>query len=392
LTAIRPSPHPNITMDVHLACINEPFRKVLFFINGIEKPTLGGDFDFNTRNMFAGDKFGYFNPGNPRLRDFLELEGYDLVFIDWVDALRDMRENAEGVIAAIDFINDLKEQNGSEEKNIVLGMSMGGVIGKYALLSMENQGIDHETEKFLAFDSPLRGANVPLGLQYLYEFIRGIEIKAYGVPILDFTPQLSEVDRTFNSPAVQQLLLYHTNAFDEGELPRPHQDFIDFQSDLTALGDFSNCEYICVSNGSVIGQGQELVRREKSFTFDFTETDPVNLAWDLEDLDPEIDGPVNFLNDIQTALRSFIIQHLTNSRVRLKLEVWALPQKDAASPDKIFKGKINLRLLTAVPIPPIPPLPPVVVPIVIHVNESGTLGSNLDSKKTNIEYLKTFPT
>jgi hypothetical protein len=51
-----------------------------------------------------------------------------------------------------------------------LGVSMGGIAGKYALLDMQANGPAHDTRLFITYDSPLRGANIPIATQCLIKF------------------------------------------------------------------------------------------------------------------------------------------------------------------------------------------------------------------------------
>lgn len=62
-------------------------------------------------------------------------------------------------------INRQLKANGSSEKLVIVGPSMGGQISRYALAYMEKNKIDHNTRLWISVDSPHLGANIPLGLQ-----------------------------------------------------------------------------------------------------------------------------------------------------------------------------------------------------------------------------------
>jgi alpha/beta superfamily hydrolase len=64
----------------------------------------------------------------------LQEEGYDIVYIDFDQGAGDLRENAYVVMAVIDWVNEQKANYNSEEPNVLLGISMGGVVGRLALL------------------------------------------------------------------------------------------------------------------------------------------------------------------------------------------------------------------------------------------------------------------
>ena len=55
----------------------------------------------------------------------------------------DIRDNARLLIKIIDWVNAEKITAGSEEPNIVLGESMGGLVARYALRTMELEGRPH---------------------------------------------------------------------------------------------------------------------------------------------------------------------------------------------------------------------------------------------------------
>ncbi len=91
---------------------------------------------------------------------------YDLVFIDWNNSTEDIRANAKLLTIMIDEINEMKAEAGSMETNVILGQSMGGLVARYALKTMENSDRPHEVTTYISHDSPHLGANVPLGAQY----------------------------------------------------------------------------------------------------------------------------------------------------------------------------------------------------------------------------------
>ncbi len=100
--------------------------------------------------------------------------GYDLIFIDYY-TMRSITENADYLLQAIDWINSQKVNNslGVREQNVVMGISMGGLVSRYALAkkTKETNNNSTETRQLITMDSPHQGANVPLGMQhFLYDF------------------------------------------------------------------------------------------------------------------------------------------------------------------------------------------------------------------------------
>lgn len=91
---------------------------------------------------------------------------YDLIYIDWNRGMADMRDNSRVLEEVIKWVNAQKVISGSTEPNVLLGQSMGGVIGRYTLARMEKERKTHDVRLFIAHDSPMQGANTPLALQH----------------------------------------------------------------------------------------------------------------------------------------------------------------------------------------------------------------------------------
>ncbi|VDH03263.1 PGAP1-like alpha/beta domain-containing protein [Bergeyella zoohelcum] len=86
-----------------------------------------------------------------------------------------IENNAELLKKAIRWVNQNKVGN---EKNVVLGQSMGGLVARYALKDMEDQGENHDTKLYISHDAPHLGANTPLGLQYMMKNISRTFLKS----------------------------------------------------------------------------------------------------------------------------------------------------------------------------------------------------------------------
>ncbi|MEM9821272.1 MAG: T9SS type A sorting domain-containing protein [Bacteroidota bacterium] len=135
--------------------------------------------------------------------------GYDIVYIDFERGADYIQKNGLLLIEAIKDLNQLKQTDpvtGVTYQNVIAGASMGGQIARWALTTMENEGTCHETGTYLSFDSPHKGANIPLALQAAawYSFQTG-----------DNTSLWNKLNR----PATRQLLVEHFgNALQDGRL------------------------------------------------------------------------------------------------------------------------------------------------------------------------------
>lgn len=166
---------------------------------------------------------------------------YDVVYVDFLNSEKDIFENAELLKIIIREINNIKHQNGSEEKNIIVGQSLGGVISRVALREMEMAGELHETTTFVSHDSPHLGANVPIGLLYTVRDLISLysrKIQRYeslidGInKINEYIKKLSYVSYLLESPAVKQILTNYVTSY--GVIDNSYnQNFLD---QLNTLG------------------------------------------------------------------------------------------------------------------------------------------------------------
>ena len=173
-------------------------------------------------------------------------EGYDLIYVDFDDGAGDIFENALVVEDVINWVNTKKAENGSTGQNIVLGASMGGVIGFRALRTMEVNNEDHQVEYFITYDSPLRGSNIPIGLQYMIKKLGNHKISNKKGNINDEEPVLKLAEDVLLTPAAKQMLYYHAYFDNIG-----YWNY-NFYAELHDDGPLE-VDHIAISNGSSIG-------------------------------------------------------------------------------------------------------------------------------------------
>jgi len=197
--------------------------------------------------------------GGQNMADILRDEGYDIVILNAplyttggkdIDGGGDyIQRNAMVLIAMIQKLNADKV---GDNELVVLGPSMGGLIARYALSYMEDNSLDSETRLYISFDSPHRGANIPISLQYLINY--------FAIQVGDVTAQ-QVVDQLLNSPAAKEMLtdhlLGHLLAGSDYEqdptkvLPLGAPGFRnEFQAELDALGFPNNVRNVTMINGA----------------------------------------------------------------------------------------------------------------------------------------------
>lgn len=177
-------------VSVFLACGHESIQKPLIWVEGFNPTVTNLDLDYGFGMMQS--ILGSGSVGGTNIRDLCDRQGYDLIYVDFEQGGDWIQKNAYTVEKVIKWANQQKKANGSSEKNVVMGESMGGVVARYALRDMEIDGLDHETEIYMSLDSPHKGANVPLSAQYAVKHIPYIKIS--GTPLHEFLPALEAVE------------------------------------------------------------------------------------------------------------------------------------------------------------------------------------------------------
>lgn len=211
--------------------------------------------------------------GAQNLADLVRAEGFDIIILNApqyvsnavpIDGGGDyMERNAMVLVELIQTINAQKV--GSEEL-VIIGPSMGGLISRYALNFMENNGLNHETRLWMSFDSPHLGANVPIGFQHQFNFLAfGLDLGGIvgNQNVVALQPLVEDL---LKSSAARQLLVDHFEShlasgsavnFDPTLLnPDPHPFRTIFQNNINALtttGYPENTRNVTIINGSGIG-------------------------------------------------------------------------------------------------------------------------------------------
>jgi hypothetical protein len=147
---------------------------------------------------------------------------------------------------------------------------MGGLVGRYALLWLEDQAIDPAVRTYLTFDTPHGGANIPLGIQIWLEFFEGESAEAADL--------LALLDR----PAARQMLLYH-----HGQAAPGHDPLRDvFLAELSALGGQpAGPRRVAVANGSGVGTGLGFAAGDQIIDYEYSSflVDVIGNVWAVPD-------------------------------------------------------------------------------------------------------------
>ena len=328
-------------VTIELAPGHTQLTKPLIIIEGFDPENSFNYLDLVNEDGPGGLRVRISENGQPllTLNQAIEDEDYDLVFINFVNSTDYIQRNAYMVEEVIRQINQLKVGN---EKNVVLGMSMGGLVGRYALRDMEINGETHETKLYISHDSPHQGANVPLAAQALVRHLVGEQISLpvffslFNVNIADLEDNvdgLSDGLALLQSPAAQQMLIYQLQGTGAGISVNNSSLNSSFLSEYRTMGypQQNNIRNIAIANGSECGN-----------TLNF---EPYT---DIINANVEVDLPF-FLTNIALAVVNGIsinpiklVSSLlsTNTDVKAQFTVKALPSLQAK---QIYRGRIYIR-------------------------------------------------
>ena len=163
------------------------------------------------------------NYTDSQIEQIFRANGYDMVYVNLKDGGRDILENAGFMEDFIQTINNLKVGN---EDIVLIGESMGGLVGRIAIRNLELRNITHNIGHYISFDAPHKGANAPIGFQkMLIDAEENWPRQVFGLG----TEDIEEAMEYFRSEAARQLLIVNDGT-------TPHPDFNVLQSELNRLG------------------------------------------------------------------------------------------------------------------------------------------------------------
>ncbi|MFD4787581.1 esterase/lipase family protein [Streptomyces sp. NPDC058459] len=161
--------------------------------------------------------------------------GRDVILVGFDERSASILDNARTATAAIH--RALAERLGGT-RMAVGGFSMGGLVTRYALAQMETQRIDHQTAVYFSWDTPHRGAYIPIGLQAFAHFI----------------PVPNDFARQMTSPAARQMLWRHYDPMTDQNGIAPERR--EFREHLARAGEWPRVpRLLALANGRGDGTG-----------------------------------------------------------------------------------------------------------------------------------------
>lgn len=260
-------------------------------------------------------------------------QDYDIIYVNWNNGTDFIQRNAYVLEEVIKWVNDNKT---GTNKNVVLGQSMGGIIARYALRDMENNGLNHDTKLYISHDAPHQGAHIPVGILHM---ARHVVNEFMQTPLGNITIPvdnvgnvgLATIDDLLDAPAVNQMLL--NNVDTNGT--RTNTIHTNWQNELRLFGYPQLTRNIALSNASHCASGQGLVSNQELVTVTGNGGTSVLtsvLMYLFVNLDPLIGIA---LNDVSAALLGFLPG---NSKLDVEFRANAFPSSSIA---RIYKGRLT---------------------------------------------------
>lgn len=168
-------------------------------------------------------------------------------YLDRRDAVQNNSLAVQALLKHADFNNSLK----NNEKAVLFGYSMGGLVARHALLSLESGGFQHNMGAYVSLDAPHRGAFAPPAIEVTARTTKYLAGGGSGQVINKrlFKEKMSKAVDTLDSPAARQLLgiyigkkvprRYDINWYGGKEHTREYKNYIRLFEDMVADNDLT---------------------------------------------------------------------------------------------------------------------------------------------------------
>lgn len=207
-------------------------------------------------------------PGNLSLEQFwkeyigrsnfaqnLLARGKDIIVLGFTNGGSYIQGNAQVAVACIE--KAIRERQGTKPL-IVGGISMGGLVTRYALAEMEHDEKDHQTALYFSIDTPHNGAVIPIGVQYFTYYFA------------DRSDDAKMAADALRSIASQQMAYHWLPGLDYTGSLADNPFKRDFEEDLRRLGEFpARPRKIGVANGSGNGRGNGVKPGTRAIHWDY---------------------------------------------------------------------------------------------------------------------------
>ena len=255
----------NFYVDFSVNNTSGQIQRPLIFVDGFDPdvndplfPNSGDNFYLFLQNIYFDNNIQLQINFNHQLDN---INSYDLIYVQWYNGTDYIERNAYLLEKIISYINQHKTPfKGVMQQNVIVGLSMGGLVSRYALRDMEINGITHDTRLFISHDAPHWGANVPASIQALVQQVAPWQIPdgiglVGGLTFKDLFPQAVDALSLFNSPAAKQMLIQRY-ILTGNTLSADNSTHTSFMNEINTMGWPVNCTNLTLSNGGCSGGTQ----------------------------------------------------------------------------------------------------------------------------------------
>ncbi len=189
----------------------------------------------------------------------LKNNNYDVILVTWEDGGAPIQANADLLEQILEELWGEMTSNGYFNEFVLIGPSMGGLITRYTLASMEDRGENHHTRLWISIDAPHQGAYLPLSVISIINSLYSLN-KLLGDEPLVGKGEAENLYNMYNCPAAQQMAIYHSDGLDnENGKAGPDPDFTALFNEYGNMpngGYPSKCKKIAIAWGAGNGTGQ----------------------------------------------------------------------------------------------------------------------------------------
>lgn len=224
---------PGITYGIYDAC-NPNIKKKIIFLEGFDM--------YNTKGI-PQSYTEFFNDESIYLKSLRAFD-YNIVIVNWNNSTYDLRENATSIVRLLEKFK-LELNEGENEQFVIVGNSMGGIIGRLVLNYMESKdyqdgkpieyipegerelisplyikpSLMHNTRLLVTFDAGYEGVYIPVSIQHVIKKLKEINTTFSALAARSFFPitlmvaKAQQTNQVLESMALKQLLIYHVNNY-----------------------------------------------------------------------------------------------------------------------------------------------------------------------------------
>jgi len=224
---------------------------------------------FDIDNAMGWDEL-YLLLNQENLLEDLRADGRDAVVLNFTESTDYIQRNA---FVLTELLGQVQDAVAPDQDLAVIGASMGGLVGRYALAWLENQGTPARVRTFISFDAPQGGANIPLGVQYWLDFFQ------------DQAAEAAYLLGRLDTPAARQMLLYH-HASPPGTTGESDPLRASLLADFAAVGGWpQQPRLVAVANGSGARADQGYAAGAQLISYEYASflVDIVGNVWAVPD-------------------------------------------------------------------------------------------------------------